>query len=150
MCVAWALSYTAIAEPLVIFSCGNLLYIYNIRRKGISSYLRGHGGVRISASGVDSWKIRISTQSRLLHRYPFTHQRQTCSVQLLEIIPQEFMIWRGNLKHNHQILTGRPGNIKAWLAQRMASICMNLRAKVLVGVCLYWWVDDQVGIRLLF
>jgi polycomb protein EED len=55
MCVAWALSYTAIAEPLVIFSCGNLLYIYNICRKGISSYLRGHGGVRISAAcGVDS------------------------------------------------------------------------------------------------
>ena len=51
MCVAWALSYTAIAEPLVIFSCGNLLYIYNIFRKGISSYLRGHGGVRIPASG---------------------------------------------------------------------------------------------------
>ena len=48
MCVAWALSYTAIDEPLVIFSCGNLLYIYNIQRKGISSYLRGHGGVRLS------------------------------------------------------------------------------------------------------
>ena len=47
MCVAWALSYTAIAEPLVIFSRGNLLYIYNICRKGISSYLRGHGGVCI-------------------------------------------------------------------------------------------------------
>ena len=54
MCVAWALIPKAIAEPLVIFSCGNLLYTYNIRRKGISSYLRGHGGVRISASRVDS------------------------------------------------------------------------------------------------
>jgi len=58
MCVAWALSYTAIAEPLVIFSCGNLLYIYNIRRKGISSYLRGHGGVRIPAFGVDCKNLK--------------------------------------------------------------------------------------------
>ena len=66
MCVAWALSYTAIAEPLVIFSCGSLLYIYNIRRRGISSYLRGHGGVRISVSGVDSCKIK-KTQTNLGH-----------------------------------------------------------------------------------
>lgn len=44
--VAWALKQDAPLEPLVIFSFLNLLYIYNVRRKGIAGYLRGHGGVR--------------------------------------------------------------------------------------------------------
>jgi len=46
MCVAWALDYREISQPLIIFSRGSILYIYNIQRKGISGYIRGHGGVR--------------------------------------------------------------------------------------------------------
>jgi len=45
---AWVLSPNAIEEPCVAFSRGSLLWIYNPARKGLSSYLRGHGGVRIS------------------------------------------------------------------------------------------------------
>lgn len=43
--VAWALSPNAIEEPLLIFSRASLLWIYNPIRKGLASYLRGHGGV---------------------------------------------------------------------------------------------------------
>ncbi|RDB28613.1 Polycomb group protein FIE1 [Hypsizygus marmoreus] len=42
--VAWTLNPDAHDEPLVIFSYSNLVYIYNVARKGIASYLRGHGG----------------------------------------------------------------------------------------------------------
>jgi len=45
---AWVLSPNAIEEPCVAFSRGSLLWIYNPTHKGLSSYLRGHGGVRIS------------------------------------------------------------------------------------------------------
>ncbi|KAL9715888.1 hypothetical protein Ac2012v2_000331 [Leucoagaricus gongylophorus] len=41
---AWVLSPNAIEEPCVAFSRGSLLWIYNPARKGLSSYLRGHGG----------------------------------------------------------------------------------------------------------
>ncbi|TFK41221.1 WD40-repeat-containing domain protein [Crucibulum laeve] len=44
MNVAWSLSPHALDEPMLIFSRGSLLYIYNVVRKGIASYLRGHGG----------------------------------------------------------------------------------------------------------
>lgn len=47
---AWVLSPNAIEEPCVAFSRGSLLWIYNPTHKGLSSYLRGHGGVRISHS----------------------------------------------------------------------------------------------------
>jgi WD40 repeat protein len=43
--VAWTLDPNSPFEPLLIFSHLNLLYIYNVNRKGICSYLRGHGGV---------------------------------------------------------------------------------------------------------
>ena len=43
--VAWTLNPDSPFEPLLIFSYLNLLYIYNVNRKGICSYLRGHGGV---------------------------------------------------------------------------------------------------------
>lgn len=81
MCVAWALSYTAIAEPLVIFSCGNLLYIYNICRKGISSYLRGHGGVITSISVHPSTANLFCTTSRdhTTRIYDLTRTPQTHS-----------------------------------------------------------------------
>lgn len=46
MCVAWALDHRKPSQPLIIFSRGSILYIYNIERKGISGYIRGHGGVR--------------------------------------------------------------------------------------------------------
>jgi hypothetical protein len=46
--VAWTLDPNSPFEPLLIFSYLNLLYIYNVKRKGICSYLRGHGGVRSS------------------------------------------------------------------------------------------------------
>jgi hypothetical protein len=46
--VAWTLDPNSPFEPLLIFSYLNLLYIYNVNRKGMSSYLRGHGGVRAS------------------------------------------------------------------------------------------------------
>lgn len=45
--VAWALSPNAIEEPLLIFSKASLLWIYNPVRKGLASYLRGHGGVSL-------------------------------------------------------------------------------------------------------
>lgn len=98
-------------------------------------------------------KKNQTTHHRLLHRSLFTHRRQTCSARLLEIIPREFMIWHRNLKVIqvtkviHWILIGHLGNTQVWLAQRMVSICMNLKAKVLAGVCMYWWVDDQADIR---
>ena len=46
MCVAWALNYREPSQPLIIFSRGSILYVYNIERRGISGYIRGHGGVR--------------------------------------------------------------------------------------------------------
>jgi len=46
MCVAWALDHREPFDPLIIFSRGSVLYIYDIQRKGISGYIRGHGGVR--------------------------------------------------------------------------------------------------------
>ncbi|KAJ3573661.1 hypothetical protein NP233_g2285 [Leucocoprinus birnbaumii] len=41
---AWVLSPNAIEEPCVAFTRGSLLWIYNPVHKGLSSYLRGHGG----------------------------------------------------------------------------------------------------------
>ena len=43
--VAWTLNPNSPFEPLLIFSCLNLLYIYNVNRRGMCGYLRGHGGV---------------------------------------------------------------------------------------------------------
>ncbi|KAF9015105.1 hypothetical protein BDQ17DRAFT_1442915 [Cyathus striatus] len=42
--VAWILGQYAPFEPLVVFNRGSVTYIYNVKRKGIASYLRGHGG----------------------------------------------------------------------------------------------------------
>jgi len=45
MCVAWGLSPNAPLEPVIYFSRGSVLYVYNIGRMGIAGYIRGHGGV---------------------------------------------------------------------------------------------------------
>ncbi|KAG6862368.1 hypothetical protein C0995_011808 [Termitomyces sp. Mi166 len=42
--VAWTLDPGNPFEPLLLFSHLNLLYIYNVKRRGIQGYLRGHGG----------------------------------------------------------------------------------------------------------
>ncbi|KAF7784640.1 hypothetical protein Agabi119p4_805 [Agaricus bisporus var. burnettii] len=42
--VAWVLSPNAIDQPLLILSRASLIWIYNPVSKGLSSYLRGHGG----------------------------------------------------------------------------------------------------------
>ncbi|KAF9457454.1 WD40-repeat-containing domain protein [Collybia nuda] len=42
--IAWAIQPGSPLEPLLVFSHMNLLYIYNVEKKGVSSYLRGHGG----------------------------------------------------------------------------------------------------------
>ncbi|KXN83867.1 Coatomer subunit alpha [Leucoagaricus sp. SymC.cos] len=41
---AWVLSPNAIDEPCVVISRGSLMWIYNPVHRGISSYLKGHGG----------------------------------------------------------------------------------------------------------
>lgn len=45
MCVAWAISLDEPLQPLVVYSRGSLLYIYNVVRKGNIGFVRGHGGV---------------------------------------------------------------------------------------------------------
>ncbi|KAJ3507856.1 hypothetical protein NLJ89_g6071 [Agrocybe chaxingu] len=44
MCVEWSLSHFAPFEPVVAFSRGSLLYLWNPIRMGMAGYLRGHGG----------------------------------------------------------------------------------------------------------
>lgn len=56
--VAWTLDPKSPFEPLLIFSCLNLLYIYNVNRKGICSYLRGHGGA-ITAIAVHPVTVNL-------------------------------------------------------------------------------------------
>ncbi|KIM48256.1 hypothetical protein M413DRAFT_61975 [Hebeloma cylindrosporum] len=50
MCVAWALDHNNPSEPLIIFARGSLIYIYNIQRKFVTGYIRGHGGAITSIS----------------------------------------------------------------------------------------------------
>ncbi|KAF8971377.1 WD40-repeat-containing domain protein [Flammula alnicola] len=64
MCVAWALDHTAPFQPLIIFSRGSVLFIYNPERMGISGYLRGHGGAITSISVHPTTAHLFSTTSR--------------------------------------------------------------------------------------
>jgi len=59
--IAWTLNPNTPFEPLLIFSHLSLLYIYNVKRKGMCSYLRGHGGVRASLSSLKLVLLELYT-----------------------------------------------------------------------------------------
>lgn len=67
--VAWVLSPNAIDQPLLILSRASLIWIYNPVSKGLSSYLRGHGGVRFSSEFCEApfWQLRQAITSLAVH-----------------------------------------------------------------------------------
>lgn len=77
--VAWALSPNAIEEPLLIFSKASLLWIYNPVRKGLASYLRGHGGV----SPLPCSSRCPASHRRIISGYNFTRSSSFCAEPVL-------------------------------------------------------------------
>ncbi|KDR84928.1 hypothetical protein GALMADRAFT_233399 [Galerina marginata CBS 339.88] len=61
-CVAWGMTHDSL-QPLVIFSRGSLVFIYNIVM-GLSGYLRGHGGAITSISVHPTQPNLFCTTSR--------------------------------------------------------------------------------------
>ncbi|KAH9486992.1 hypothetical protein JR316_0001058 [Psilocybe cubensis] len=64
MCVAWALAKENPFLPLVIFSRGSLLFIYNVLQKGMAGCIRGHGGAITSISVHPTTPHLFCTTSR--------------------------------------------------------------------------------------
>lgn len=44
-CISWAINPGDAFYPLVVFSSGRLLYVFNVEMRQITSQIRGHGGV---------------------------------------------------------------------------------------------------------
>jgi hypothetical protein len=49
--VAWAIDQGSHLEPIVLFSGSKVLYAFNVKKRKIISYLRGHGGVCMTRAG---------------------------------------------------------------------------------------------------